>query len=129
MAEPIHQQTVVASPVERVFESLADAKSFAAFTGAPAEIDASPGGAISLFGGRIVGRTIEVKRNQRVVQAWRSGAWPEGVFSIVRFELSPEGDKTRVTLDQAGFPDDARAMLEGGWDQMYWQPLKNKLAP
>jgi activator of HSP90 ATPase len=62
-----------------------------------------------------------------VVQAWRSQAWPEGVYSIVRFELAPAGKGTKLTFDQAGHPDGAREMLEGGWHQMYWNPMNAML--
>jgi activator of HSP90 ATPase len=65
---------------------------------------------------------------KRVVQAWRSQAWPEGVYSIVRFELTLEGKGTKLVFDQAGYPDGADKMLEGGWHQMYWQPMKAMLA-
>ena len=56
-------------------------------------------------------------------RAWRSRAWPEGVYSIIRFELAPAGKNTRLVFDQAGHPEEASAMLEGGWHQMYWQPM------
>jgi hypothetical protein len=39
-----------------------------------------------MFGGDISGRNVELVPGRRAVQAWRSNAWPEGVYSIVRFE-------------------------------------------
>ena len=86
------------------------------------------GGAISLFGGDIRGRNLELVPGKRVVQAWRSQTWPEGVYSIIRFELAAEGKGTKVVFDQSGHPEEATAMLEGGWPQMYWQPMKAMLA-
>jgi hypothetical protein len=33
-------------------------------------------------------RNLELVPAKHVVQAWRSQAWPEGVYSIVNFELA-----------------------------------------
>jgi activator of HSP90 ATPase len=96
--------------------------------GAPAEIDAQEGGSFYCFGGHIKGRNIELVPGKRVVQAWRSVKWREGVYSIVRFELSEEGGSTKIVFDQAGFPEEAGPHLEGGWAKMYWEPLKAYLA-
>jgi activator of HSP90 ATPase len=128
MSQSIHQEVEVRAPVEEVYSALTDASRFADFSGAPAEIDARPGGAISLFGGNIVGTNVDLQPNRRVVQAWRAGNWPEGIYSIIRFELSPAGAGTRLTFDQAGHPADAQEMLEGGWYKMYWDPMNAKLA-
>jgi activator of HSP90 ATPase len=81
-----------------------------------------------MFGGDIRARNVELVPNRRVVQAWRSQAWPEGVYSIVRFELSPLGQATKLVFDQAGHPEDAQKMLEGGWPKMYWEPMNAALA-
>ncbi len=62
------------------------------------------------------------------MQAWRSKAWPEGVYSIVKFELAPAGKGTKLVFDQAGHPEEAQAMLEGGWHKMYWEPMQAMLA-
>ena len=75
----------------------------------------------------ISGRNIELKPNARIVQAWRAGNWPEGVYSVVRFELTGEGAATTLTLDQSGFPEEQREHLDGGWRKMYWEPLQKHL--
>src|SRR5690606_4295200 len=96
--------------------------------GRKADISRDAGGAISMFGGDINGRNIELVPGQRVVQAWRAAGWPVGIYSMVHFELLPEGKGARLVFDQAGHPEGAQAMLEGGWRQMYWQPMKEALA-
>jgi activator of HSP90 ATPase len=123
MSASIHQEVVITASTQRVYEALTDAQQFSAFTGAPAEIDRDAGGAFSCFGGRITGRNVELIPNRRVVQAWRAGTWPEGVYSIVRFELDAQGSDTKLTFDQSGFPGSNREHLESGWPKMYWDPL------
>jgi uncharacterized protein YndB with AHSA1/START domain len=128
MSEPILQEIVIKASPERVYAALTDSKQFSAFTGgAPAEINGAAGGAFSCFGGKIVGRNIELVANQRVVQAWRAGNWPDGLYSIVRFELARQGADTKLVFDHVGFPPDQRPHLEGGWNMMYWEPLKKYL--
>src|SRR5712692_6162417 len=86
-ATSLHQEVDLKANPQRIYEMLLDAKQFSAFTGFPAEIDGQAGGAFKCFGGRIVGRNIELTPNRRIVQAWRVSAWPEGAYSIVKFEL------------------------------------------
>jgi activator of HSP90 ATPase len=111
-----------------VYEALLDARQFSQFSGgASAEIDARPGGAFSCFGGAITGLNVELKEGQRIVQAWRAGNWPEGVYSIAHFEIAAHGAGSRLVFDQVGFPEAMHEHLAGGWQQMYWEPLKKHL--
>jgi uncharacterized protein YndB with AHSA1/START domain len=124
----IHQEVTIDASPAAVYGVLTQADDFARMTGGrAASIDKQAGGAISLFGGDIGGRNIELVPGKRVVQAWRSQAWPEGVYSIIRFELSADGKGTKLVFDQAGHPEGATAMLEGGWPQMYWNPMRAML--
>jgi activator of HSP90 ATPase len=120
----IHQEVTIAASPAAVYALLMSSDDFGKMTGGRvASIAKEVGGAVSLFGGDIRGRNVELVPGKRVVQAWRSGAWPEGVYSIIRFELSPEGKGTKLVFDQAGHPEGSDEMLEGGWHQMYWQPM------
>jgi activator of HSP90 ATPase len=123
----IRQEVTFATSSQRVYETLTDAKQFSAFSGEPAEIDAKAGGAFSCFGGMITGRNVELKPGQRIVQAWRAGNWPEGVYSIVKFELKAKGASSQLTLEHTGFPEDMAPHLEGGWKNKYLGPLKKYL--
>ena len=133
MSNSIRQEVNVKASPKRVYDTLLDAKRFSEFTGAPAEIDPKSGGAFSCFGGVITGRNIELLPNQRIVQAWRVAMWPEGLYSIAKFELQPQGSQTRLVMDHVGFPEEMRAHLngeeaDGAWHRRYWEPLKKYLA-
>ena len=112
-----------ASPA-KIYEALISAEQFSEVTGAAAKISTDEGGEFSCFGGQITGRHIELIPDERIVQAWRVKAWPEGVYSEVRFDLNASGDGTTLELTQTGYPDDAAVHLEPGWHKMYWEPLK-----
>ncbi len=124
----LHQEIDFKTGPQRMYEVLLDSKQFAAFTGLAAEIDPKAGGAFSTFGGLIVGRNVELIANQRIVQAWRPTHWDPGIYSIVRFDLKPNGSGTTVVLDHTGFPEGEFDNLNSGWPIRYWEPLKKFLA-
>jgi activator of HSP90 ATPase len=125
----LHQEVEYKASPQRIFEAILSSKDFTAFSGYPAEIDPKVGGAFSMFGGLVVGRNVELIPNQRIVQAWRlSQEFPEGIYSLVKFELKPEGSGTRIILDHTGFPEGHFDHLDTGWYSHYWEPLKKFLA-
>ena len=125
----IHQEVTINASPSTVYGVLTSSEDFARMTGGrTADISDEVGGAASMFGGDIQARNIELIPGKRVVQAWRSFRWPEGIYSIVKFELVPEGKRTKLVFDQVGYPDEAHDMLEGGWDKMYWQPMNAMLS-
>ena len=65
--------------------------------------------------------------NRRIVEAWRVVPWPEGIYSIARFELVQQGSGTRVSLDDTGFPSGLAEHLATGWNENYWTPLQKYL--
>jgi len=123
----IRQQITLPASADKVYAALLSDAEFSAFTGAPAHIAAQEGGEFSCFGGQIVGRSVELLPDQRIVQAWRVAAWDAGVYSIVRFDLQTTGGETDLSLPHSGFPEDFRQHLEGGWHKMYWEPLARHL--
>ncbi len=124
----LHQENAFKASARRIYDILLDSKLFAAFTGMPADINPKPGGAFTTFGGLVVGRNVETIAGQRIVQAWRPTHWDPGVYSIVRFELKPQGAETIIVLDHTGFPEGEYDSLNSGWPQRYWQPLRKYVA-
>jgi activator of HSP90 ATPase len=139
-AEAIHQEPVFKASRKRVYEALTDAKQFdkiIQLSGVmqsmhlgdkPAEISREVGGAFALFGGYITGRHVELVPNERIVQAWRTGGWAPGVYSIAKFELVEQGAGTKIVFDHTGFPKGEAEVLASGWKAHYWEPLEKLLA-
>jgi uncharacterized protein YndB with AHSA1/START domain len=130
MPEAIHQEVRLDATRDRVYTALTDAGQFSEMTGTPpAALTAEEGASFSLFGGMITGRNIELVPDRRLVQAWRAGPWPDGVYSVVRFQLEDDGDgASTLVLDHAGFPEGEHDHLAAGWESNYWEPLKRYLA-
>jgi activator of HSP90 ATPase len=119
----IHQEVAFAAAPSRVYQALVDPRRFAEVTGAPASGGSTEGAAFTAFGGHVTGRHVELIADRRVVQAWRAKTWPEGVYSIVRFELKPDGSGTKVSFDHDGFPADMAEHLSKGWQSNYWDNI------
>jgi activator of HSP90 ATPase len=124
----IHQEVSFSAAPSRVYKALVDLKTFAEVTGAPASGDSTEGSAFSAFGGHITGRHVELVPDKRVVQAWRAKTWPEGVYSIVRFELKPDGKGTKLVFDHEAFPEDMREPLSQGWQSNYWDNIAKRVS-
>ena len=140
-AEAIHQEIAFAAPRARVYATLTDAKQFDAvfrlsdaaksmrLNATPTQIDPVPGGVFVLFGDYILGRTVELVPDTRIVQAWREKTWDPGAFSIVTFALSDApGGGTKLTFDHTGFPRGAGHHLTIGWYENYWDPMRKYLS-
>jgi activator of HSP90 ATPase len=139
-AEAIHQEPVFKANPKRIYDALTDAKQFdkiIQLSGVmqamhlpdkPAEISREVGGTFTLFGGYVTGRHVEFVPNERIVQAWRAGSWPPGIYSIARFELVEQGSGTKIVFDHTGFPKGDAEVLASGWKAHYWDPLDKLLA-
>jgi activator of HSP90 ATPase len=135
--EAIHQERVFKSGRQRVYEALTVEAQFdkvIQMSGAmksaamakkqqPTKLSPHPGGAFALFGGYIVGRAIEFVPNELIVQAWRVLSWPPGTYSIARFELTDQGESTKLLFDHKAFPKGQAEHLASGWQENYWDPL------
>jgi len=135
-AEAIHQEVSFAASPLVVYDMLTSTARFDAVTrlsdavtllsapGAQAtSIRSAAGGAFVLFGGYITGRHVEMVPGRRLVQAWRTGSWPAGHYSIVTFSLAPAGAACQLKFDHRGFPPGEGASLAYGWRVHYWEPL------
>jgi activator of HSP90 ATPase len=124
----LHQEVDLKASPQRIYEILLDSKLFTAFSGEPAEIKPEAGGAFSMFGGKIVGRNVELLSGQRIVQAWRPANWEPGEYTLVKFELKPQDSHTRLLLDHTGFHEGDFAHFDSGWKRHYWEPLAKFLS-
>jgi activator of HSP90 ATPase len=140
-AEAIHQEVAFKAGRQRVYAALTDAKLFSevikrsaavksgvALGDKATEVSQTVGGRFVIFGGHIIGRQIELVRNERIVQAWRVVDWDPGVYSIARFALSDNGPGTKLVFDHVGFPEGQAQHLADGWKANYWEPLAEFLS-
>jgi uncharacterized protein YndB with AHSA1/START domain len=123
----IHLETTFPAAPERVYELLTNGAKFGEVTGQPGKGGGSVGAYFSLFNNWLEGRQIELVPNERIVQAWRFMDWNPGVYSIVRFTLTLEGDGTKLVVDQAGVPEAFQEHVKTNWKPFYFEPIAKHL--
>jgi hypothetical protein len=62
-----------------------------------------------------------------IVQAWREASWPQGYYSLVKFEMIARGAATHLVFDQTGIAESDWGHLNEGWPIRYWNPLHKYL--
>ena len=67
-----------------MYEILMDENRWKGFTQSNARISKEIGGEFSLFDGSITGVNEDLKDGKLIVQKWRFGSWPDGIYSKVR---------------------------------------------
>jgi activator of HSP90 ATPase len=123
MSNHIHLEVSLPASPERYYELLINGAKFGDVTGQPGKGGGSEGAYFELFGDWLQGRQIELKKNERVTQAWRFKDWGPGVYSVVRFTLAAEGKGTKLTLDQDGVPPEFHEHVKTNWNGFYFTPF------
>ena len=117
------------APPQAVYELLADSGKRTAMTGRKATISTEVGGAFSADAGTVRGINVDLVPGKRIVQAWRRDDFPEGVYSMAAFVLTPtlQGG-TELVLTHRGVPKALLDDVEAAWRDGYWAPMKACLA-
>jgi activator of HSP90 ATPase len=96
-----------------------------AMTGAKATASAEEGGSFTAWDGYISGKNIELKKDTRIVQSWRTtefaSADPDSRLEIT---LKKTKAGTEITLDHSGIPDRQSKAYIKGWRDFYFKPMK-----
>lgn len=123
-ARNLRQTVQIKASPHDVFEALVNPREHAKFTGATAKMERRVGGRFAHWDNSLQGIVVDLKKDSRIVLAWRSTGWPEGHYSIAQFDLSPSKGGTKLVFSQYGIPSDDFADIQDGWKQYYWVPLK-----
>lgn len=68
-----------------MYEILMDENRWKGFTQSNAKISKEVGGEFTIFDGSVLGRNLELQEGKLIVQKWRFGNWPDGIYSTVKF--------------------------------------------
>lgn len=120
-------QTFNALP-EIIYEIFMDSKKHSTLTGSRARISSKVGGKFEVYNGDIHGKNIELSKNKKIVQSWRTKEWtPKSHYSTLTIKLEKIKNKTRLTMVHDGVPDYDYTGVKEGWKEYYWMPLKQML--
>jgi uncharacterized protein YndB with AHSA1/START domain len=87
------------------------------------------GGKYALFGGVTTGKFTVIEKPAVLEYTWRQVEWEKSEpDTLVRWELKPEGEKTRPHLIHSQFVDRRnRDDHQEGWDTYFLDPMKEWL--
>ncbi len=123
----INQSVIINASAQAVYDALMESKQHAEFTRAAANIENKVDGQFSVWDGYATGKNLELQPGKLIVQSWHASDWPEGVVSKVIYKLSEKNGVTTIELHQTGVPEEFEEDVSKGWEDYYWNPLKEYL--
>jgi activator of HSP90 ATPase len=117
-------EVIPAKPAE-IYEAWLSSEGHTALTGNPAKVDGNVGGEFRAWDGYIFGRTLELRPNQRILQAWRTSEFPDDApDSRLEVLLEEVAEGTKITLIHSDMPEDQIDSYRQGWEDFYFKPMK-----
>lgn len=129
MPKTIEQKVKIKCTPHDIFEAFMDSKIHSKFTESKAVISREIGGKFSAFDGSLNGENLELEQDKKIVQTWRSDEddWPKKHFSTISITLNPIDEGTEIIFKQEDVPDAVYKSVKNGWNEYYWNPLKELL--
>ena len=113
------------SKAEKFYEAYLSSEGHTALTGSPARVDGTVDGDFTAWDGYIQGMFLELEKNKRIVQAWRTAEFPEEAEdSIVEILLEEDHGKTKLTLKHTNIPKGQMDNYKTGWEDFYFKPMR-----
>ncbi len=121
----LRQSVTFEAPPSEVYSAYTDPVKHTAFTGEETRFARRRGALFHGGGGYIEGKLLELVPDERIVQTWRGNDWPEGHYSTLTITVEPaRGGGTLLRLVQEGVPADQAELIDAGWHEFYWEPLR-----
>ena len=111
---------IPASP-EEIYKALTTETTIQLWTGDLVTMDATAGGAFSMWDGAITGEFITLEPYNKIVQQWYFGEQEDK--SIVTIQLHDHKKGTSIEVHQSNIPDEDYEDLIDGWNNTYMASL------
>lgn len=116
---------MIDAKAEKIYQAYLSSEGHAAMTGSPAKVDGTVDGDFSAWDGYIQGMFLELEKNKRILQAWRSAEFPaEAEDSLVEILLEDQHGKTLLTLKHSNIPKGQADGYKQGWEDFYFKPMR-----
>ena len=123
--ESLSMSAVIPAKPHEIYVSWLSSKGHSAMTQSPATGSARVGGKFTSWEGYISGRNLELERDRRIVQSWRTTEFPdEAPDSRLEIKLEAAKAGTKVTLKHSGIPAGQGSGYRQGWRDFYFTPMK-----
>lgn len=117
-------ETIHAS-AETIYAAWLSTQGHTLMTGSPAKVNGTVNGEFTAWDGYIWGTFLELEPNRRILQAWRTGEFPDDAAdSRVEVLLEEINGKTKVTLIHSNIPAGQADDYKQGWEDFYFKPMR-----
>jgi len=117
--------TTIAAKSSSLYRAFLDSAMHSEFTGSPATIDNRIGGKFTAWDGYISGEILELEKNRRILQRWRTTEFSENdEDSLLEIEFIEKDGKTVIRLTHSKLPEGTEEDYKQGWKEFYFAPLK-----
>jgi activator of HSP90 ATPase len=114
---------------EQLYRAWLDGGLHAAFTGSAAQVDPQVGGRFTAWDGYITGTNLALDPYRRILQSWRTTEFPAGSpDSQLEVLLEEDQDGTTLRLVHTGIPDGQAEDYRQGWEDYYFEPMREYFA-
>jgi|SRR5208337_4287437 len=121
--------TNLPASAQEIYDAWLDSLAHSEMTGGAASMSDEIDAEVSAWDGYITGRNLELMPGQRIVQSWRTTRFSDDhEDSIITVTLEEVEDGTLVTLMHSNVPDEQTSYERGGWEQRYFEPMRNYFA-
>ncbi len=128
-----------------IYKSYLSTQGHTQITGSPAKVDGRVDGEFIAWDGYIWGTFLELEENKKIVQAWRTGEFPEDaedshVEILLEEEIATGLDtprkargypstssghrSTTITLTHTNIPEGQADSYKTGWEDFYFKPMR-----
>ncbi|MFA5856062.1 MAG: SRPBCC domain-containing protein [Candidatus Pacearchaeota archaeon] len=113
---------------DELYDILINPRKLGKVTGGKTTNTQKEGGKFSNYDDYIQGTNVTLVPGKKIVQKWTCADFPFNHFTEVTIELKKKGDKqTELVLEQKNIPDEFYEDMTLGWDEFYWEPIKDYL--
>jgi uncharacterized protein YndB with AHSA1/START domain len=116
---------IIPATPQQIYDAWLDSRGHTKMTGSAARAKPVQGATFSAWGGYIKGKNLTLEPGRRIVQSWRTTKFAKQDQDSqieVLLEAVPEG--TLLTLHHTNVPDGHAGYQDGGWQQHYFEPMK-----
>jgi uncharacterized protein YndB with AHSA1/START domain len=125
MENSLYMTTFFPVSPQRVYSAWLDSSEHQGFTGSPAKIDPTVGGAFTAWDGYIWGKSVELVPGEKILQTWRTDDFPQNSpDSILEISLAEKDGGTQLTLIHTQIPEGQADQYEEGWIDYYFTSMK-----
>jgi activator of HSP90 ATPase len=106
-----------------IYHAWLDSQGHSDMTGGEANCSDMEGGSFTAWDEYITGANRSLKKNQEIVQYWRTSEFPDGApDSVLTIKLKATGDGCELSLIHSNIPD-GQSDYETGWIEHYFNPM------